>query len=564
MSKTFKVTAIVAVTALILASPAFSQVRELESNTFRATAGLFGTDVDDSMSVTDYSNVDFDKWFGFAGYSRDTAAPLSLGFATKLGSLYLGTWYSGNVLNTTKTRTDSNSTTYDPITQDWTLKEFSTNLGDRSITSNNQLQVLIGVAGMGIKVGFAENLTHQEYAVDTWYVRDNPDGSQLFSSNNTRGELISYVDYSGNIFPEITWGMGLDLGGIELKPWVSVGFDIQFGQNEFIYRPAFYVSPSGERLYNGGYDEAKYYTGSSQDVFVPTFGVGATVGLGILDIDVSYGLSFGVYDNKYDAAGFSGNNASGLITQITANETVQKNMDSTTTTNTINLTFSDRTSVNHEIGLAVYKYADVFEGLELGFGAGIEIGIETASRENYQRSYSKTVYESQLNPSTNYTTTSESFTHTQNLNNFNNTAPQTSTTFTFAPNVAVGARYSFANRFQVTAGLSITPVEINNTTTTRTAVSVIGTSSSETKNADGVVTQKTETVTLANDGGTPKIQNSVEIDNDLTGLTVAFGGGIVFNFTDRLALDLGLGGGATSGQFLINLSNARVLMSVKF
>jgi len=566
MSKTFKVAAIVAVTALILASPAFSQVRELESNTFRATAGLFGTDVDDSMSVTDYSNVEFDKWFGFAGYGG--TVPLSIGFATELGPLYLGTWYSGNIISTTKRRTDSNWTTYSQLTQDWTAKQFETYLGDRTISSNNQLQVLIGVAGMGIKVGFAEQFTHQEYRADTFWTNDGPDGSQRFSSNNSGGELISFVDYNGYLFPEITWGMGLDLGGITLAPRVSVGFNINLDQEEFIYRPSFYVSPSGERLYDGGYDEAKNYTGISQDVLYPTFGVGVKVGLGILDIDVGYKMSFGVFDNKYDAAGFSGNTA-GYITSISASENVTKSMDSTTTYNTATINFEDKTYWNHDIDLGVYKYADVFESLELGFGVGFGLGINTESSESYTRQYTKTVYESLSNPSSNYTSTSESFTHDQTFTNMGgwyrlDNAPWTSTTITFKPGVAFGARYTFASRIQLSAGLNVTPVTITNTTTTRTSISVVGTSSSETKNADGVVTDKEETVTLATAGTEAKAQNVVEVTNQLSGLGVEFGGGLTFNFNDRMALDLGLNSGNQSGNFNLNLANVNVLMSVKF
>jgi len=570
MSKTFKVAAIVAVTALILAFPAFSQVRELESNTARATAGLFTTDVDDSMSVLDYTGVEFGKWFGFAGYGGSiTDWPISLGFATKFDPLYLGIWYTGNIISTTKNRSDSNSTIYSPITQDWTQQQFSTYLGDRKIESDNQLQVLVGIAGMGIKVGFAESFEHQEYKQGSYWMQNNPDGSQRFDSNNAGGELVSYVDYEGYLFPQLTWGMGLDLGGIKIQPWVSAGIYIEQDREEFIYRPSFYVSPSGDRLYDGGYSDAQNYSGHSNDVLYPTFGVGARVGLGIVDIDVSYGLSFAAYDNSYDAAGFSGNSTTGFITGITASETVRTSMDTTTTENTATINFEDRTEVNHNIGLDIYKYLDVFEGLELGFGVGFEIGISTKSGEKYQRSYTEEVYESLSNPSSNFTYTEETFTHGQAFTNVGyyrlDDAPWTSTTFTFTPSVYLGARYAFSSRLQVNAGLNIIPVSIENTTTTRTSVSVRETKSSEKKDADGVVIEKEETVELAGQSTSiPKAQNEVNVDNDLYGLSATFGGGFTFNFSDRMALDLGVSSGNQSQYFNLNLATVNVLLSLKF
>ena len=81
MSKSFKVAALIAVTAMILAAPVFAQT----SNTNSATAGLYKTDVDKATHVHDYTDVSINKWAGFIGGGIDNGFPIQLGFAKKFG-----------------------------------------------------------------------------------------------------------------------------------------------------------------------------------------------------------------------------------------------------------------------------------------------------------------------------------------------------------------------------------------------------------------------------------------------------------------------------------------------
>ena len=58
-----------------------------ESNTAKTTAGVFTNDIDYFNNVNKYTKLEMEKWFGYAGIRKDD---LDLGYATKLGSLYLG------------------------------------------------------------------------------------------------------------------------------------------------------------------------------------------------------------------------------------------------------------------------------------------------------------------------------------------------------------------------------------------------------------------------------------------------------------------------------------------
>jgi hypothetical protein len=71
-----------------------------------ATDGLFGSDIDDYIDVTDWSNVEYDKLFLFLGGAaanngdnNSVAGNYQGGLATKLGSSHLGFYYSGNIFN---------------------------------------------------------------------------------------------------------------------------------------------------------------------------------------------------------------------------------------------------------------------------------------------------------------------------------------------------------------------------------------------------------------------------------------------------------------------------------
>jgi len=68
------------------------------SNTNKATEGRFSTDVDNFMGPTDWQGIELNKAFGFLGYGGGSR-PVNAGFATKTGPLFLGAWYTGNIVS---------------------------------------------------------------------------------------------------------------------------------------------------------------------------------------------------------------------------------------------------------------------------------------------------------------------------------------------------------------------------------------------------------------------------------------------------------------------------------
>jgi len=291
-----KVAAIAVVAGLVLAlAPVAAQV----SNTNTATAGVFRTDVDNFMSVNDYTQVDLQKWFGYVGYD---SSMLSLGYARNVGDMYLGAYYNGNAFKsvdptdvteviTTNQLANGVITGVITETSDWNqAPEFFT---------NNRVNVLLGVAGMGIRVGLYENLT-------TATGRFTTDGS--FTDTNDvivedsiakSKDVVAYTDgakTSGTISPSVLWGTSFPFGEMTLKPYALIGMDFyqdSATSTKNVYTEIWGNKESGAVKTTAGKDYGYFspviYIGSNLD-----FAKEGTVQTGV---GLTYGFTARIYSN---------------------------------------------------------------------------------------------------------------------------------------------------------------------------------------------------------------------------------------------------------------------------
>ena len=101
------------------------------SLTMDSTAGIFSNDIDAFMDPNDWDTIEFNSYFLAFRHSTIADAPLAVGFASNLGTLYTGLYYSGNI---TEYRNDNPGTTV--------------------YTSVNNLALLLGSPSFGgIKLG---------------------------------------------------------------------------------------------------------------------------------------------------------------------------------------------------------------------------------------------------------------------------------------------------------------------------------------------------------------------------------------------------------------------------
>jgi len=580
MNIRFKAAVIFAAAMLILGTPVFAQEIEVESNTSKATAGVFTNEVDDSMSVIDYSGVEFDKWFGFIGYGGYDPdplynAPIQLGYATRLGGsegedgaksggLYLGLFYTGNVMEIDENWNETVTTTYDPFTQ------LKTNIASRTeytdynrISSRNQLSVLVGAADMGFKFGFYERVTQTTNPNRTIETTDALTGE----ISHTTGDIVDYKNVSGILFPTLTWGTSFDAGSIVIKPEVRFGLGIGLDSevNNFRIGAAGYTTINGEV---SGADTIYYY-GYEGKYVRPDIQVGAAIDFENFSLDFSYGLGTNVYSNSYDGSGFSGK-VKGTV-EWYGNTTTTSSIATTQIDKTTDLSIEENTTFDHSISLGFYKDKEVAEGLKLGIYAGADIGIGITNTDSYGLSLTRNEVNQNNDALSSLNTRTENevreFTTTEKV-----------TEFELHPFVNLGASYAlFPGRFTINAGIALSPFGFSSTISRASGTGQITpganpgdppdwvpatTTTTREYDANGNVTS--ESVTVDNAGQTA---DGVEVKNTLNYLSAGLSAGFVFNFTEKLFLDLtvhSVFSSSGTSTFELEAANVNVLLGFKF
>jgi hypothetical protein len=454
MNKKWKVIVIALITALVLTMSLAAQ----ESNTAKATAGLFGTDVDDYMSYHWYSGVEFDKYFGFTGYNSPEDFGLSwgtvgIGYARRFGGIYLGAYYNGNIAanvnnngsnwnsgHNTDTETidavyDANGNLYGKTT--------TTAKGGNGVYSQNDVSLLLGIAGMGFKVGFKENIITRETAVNTEVKTETPSASTITYNN----ELDSASYIKGDIVPSIGWGMGLDVGSLSIRPYVDA--EVGFHQENDDTITKYYTIDTNTGKVRGAL--VSNSAGQGANYVAPNFALGADVTFLKKDgleasAGLKYGIGFKIYANNYDVFGTSGTIA-GTAAWLSS-RTVTETADVTTTVNNVGLSISEKTAIDHVIKPSFTITKEIDERLKLGFNTGIGITIGTSSDKAYTEAKSETSRKFKNGvPNANLVE------RTTILANQNLTE---TTSFSIAPEFNAGTSFQLVpNRFHINAGVGL-------------------------------------------------------------------------------------------------------------
>ncbi|MDR0709943.1 MAG: hypothetical protein LBF77_07745 [Spirochaetaceae bacterium] len=295
------------------------------SNTSRATAGRIGADIDNYMNYFNYVLPKFDSMFGFGGYGLDgssiyrdasgeplvhysdtegnpveeyfnLAGKIQAGYAVRRGGFYLGAWYKGNVAAAGKASIELAKQS-DSTTGALEIEEVAVD----SLWTDNQLQLLFGFAGMGIKLGFQEKLESRSYPVpseESWTLSTSASG-ELF-----KNRIDEYSFLNGTMIANLGWGMPMAIGYMTLCPFLELSLHIyQDNSDQLILN---YYSDDGsppKRQRSGKGWNAGYYA--------PEVNIGFTLELPDLNggtwiPGVSYNLFLPLYNNSYDVDGITG------------------------------------------------------------------------------------------------------------------------------------------------------------------------------------------------------------------------------------------------------------------
>jgi hypothetical protein len=580
MIKSIKAAAVFAVTALVFAMPLAAQNAPalpdapavLESNTLKASAGLFTSEVDDSMDVHYFSGDDaaedsaFEKWAGFVGYGGSVGFnPISLGYATRFGSIYLGTWYTGNIASSDGIKTQTVTQNFYLPSQLQTSKVKETVYDSFMSHSNNQLEVLLGVAGMGFKVGFWESM----------YKSKNSDGTTTVTEIGTTDRveytnvIDEYINFGGHLMPSLTWGMSLDAGSLTIRPKVSAAFDIY--QEKYLLKVKDTYTTAGGTLM--GDDPALTSEGTNNGYFRPEFFIGAYIDLpsdeenGVSStIDVGYSMGFNLYNNDYNVFGFKGS-TKGTVGWSSAAYSVTNFASNKTTEAEVDFDFNEQTAWDHVISVGFYmdKLISVkfwsHEDLVLGLYAALPFGISTNTSETYKKAFSTTKVE--------YNNPGLGMNNTTNVETDTPRKKEKTTVLSLSPTVSLGAKYAmFPGRFSLNAGISMAPFTYTNTVTRTSIASNETVTKTQKVDDNGNVIE--QSVTASPDPNNPNTRpdqttDGVSVQNEWGIFEAGLFGGFVFNFNENAAIDMVIGGSFSNmSEFTLNIPNVSMLFTVKF
>jgi hypothetical protein len=524
-----------------------TDVGSLESNTSKATAGLFTNDIDDYMSVNDYAGVlGASKWFGFVSGKPDAGGVLDLGYARNLNGTYLGIWYRGNIFR-------SNGSNYvtktveqkyrDPI-ELLTTKIYTTSYEDVWNETVNNIEFLIGVSGMGIKVGFFESTSDNKNEGPSWQdviVTDHLDGHKDYEN-----AIDNYTNGKSYLKPYIGWGGNFG----NLHPSVTIGFGM-YG-DKLIYKYSDYS------MVNGVKKDVDTGIGAGQNYgYMEPYGeVGAWLDLAQAEgkpktsVGFFYGIKLNLVDNEAEGLGKVKGFVSwdpGIINNV------KNYADNTVTGTNMEYDITELSHMEHSIAL-VYKAESEppIENLKLGFMAAVPVQIVSESTKSYSKQIIHTVTKYNWDrPGTVYDY--EKITH------YNDTE-----TFTLGAglHLALGASYQLIpNRFGINAGISADPVTYVHSVRKTKANSIWTIATTKEIQDDGSVTINNKDVVL-----NPIHKDEVDISDVLVQYNAALGGGFTFNFNSKASLDLAVesGGGLVNNLFSLNLTTVNVIFTFKF
>ena len=558
MKKRNMIMAICAIITMGLAIPLGAQT----SNQNKATAGVFKTDVDNYMSVKSWDKVKFDKWFSYFGGDHD--GKVNMGYATNLGGIYLGGFYEGKIIDTDIDETKVRTTEWDENLQQMLTQEDSTTYSRESsygwTKTNNNIAAFIGVAGMGIKVGFYENVStantpYNLSRIDwssgsanvldttTSTVTQNSDGSVTYSGNDT----IGYEESYGVLNPYLQWGMKLDVGGYVLTPRVTANVSI----NRSTFIDEYYSQERTEK------DEkiigVKEITRKNDN-----YGsVGLDIGVGAdfylkdttyFGIDYVIGLNF--FGQDYDGGG-----KSGTIDGTFWSDAVSRTTDSfveTETFESLRLGATERDKITHKITPSFWNTKTVMDDLKVGLLVKVPITITSETTNTYQDYYETKEI---IQKDTNLSSKNEKTIYEEHKAG----TKTEESTFAIAPTVGIGASYALVpDKFTVNAGVNLRPIAYKSTSKVISSNGINTTYTKKEIGSDGNQYTGEETKTV--DAPTTVV-DTVNSTSVWTGLSGNISAGFVFKFYDSFSLDMSV---ITYSGFNLALTDVNVLFTLKF
>ena len=532
MNKKLKIVAAFLCFAMLLTSVfAQSNTAFAESNTAKSTAGVFKNDIDYFNNVNKYTKLEMEKWFGYTGIRRDD---LDLGYATKLGSLYLGAEYKGKLLSQNGfTDTISVSTTpiFDGPTEIARITTTNKTYDKGQLFTENTGAVLVGFGNMGIKLSVDQSGTSDKNVSDSFSAQDTltyyKETENTAARTKTVEEYTDIVSTTGKITPKIEWGMALDLKGMLLSPRAALAVAIDNTKDAYKY--SFTETFAGS---TGGIDqiERSYLMSEASIGINPT--IGADLALVKTEekqviLGLGYELDLPIYVTSYFDAENAKLSAKGTVKGY-RKVTVKETMTEKETTIDWKAEGTEKFEMTHRLRPSVKTTFVVTDRLNLGASAAIGLGFITNKDTAFSLSGTKTIVDSKSqDPALSSTTTVE----TTGQKTITDT-----TTLEFEPVLSAGLQYQIIkDKLRFNSGLNVNLPQL---TSTKTLVTTPDLETKKTKevNGNGEITVDEVNVTVPT---TPREETSTETTT-WSPLGATFSAGLTWDLTPKAAFDVGL------------------------
>jgi hypothetical protein len=539
-------------------------IPEPESNTSLATEGNFGTDVDNFLHLHNWGDVAFDKYFSYAGFRAYAggnddfdAYELNAGYARRFGGLYLGLFYAGQISEagsawekTTSTKTTNNALTggtYQKTGETTTVEQGESGTAGASVTEPgnpgtpndpprfyNNIGALVGIAGMGIKVGFYETL----WGTDKYnlYPEDLP-GSGIYTGNPIYGndttsnvdgtktvniDITDYNELKGWIVPYLGWGMQLPVGGLTIKPKANLDLALFVDETKFSVAANNVTvngNPIGSQNSSSAYVDNGYFrlgvsVGADVD-FAPI--ANHSFGAGLV-----YTITPDIYSHKFDTA--SGEDTvNGTVAAVNFTQRTVTAIDRETIKASV-ATTEEITSLGQVINPSFWYSNELSETISLGIGYDLAFTIGTNNR--HEKNITKVITNTVPHDGSVSTRTTE--VTTEDVRNFDET--------TFAVDSSIGAGFSWQvkpGRFTLNAGLGITLPSYKSVTTHDKPLEAT-IARTDTELSDGT---NTSAVTIDPAKAVAVVDKTV-VEQEWTGVSATYSLGGTFYFTPNFLVDM--------------------------
>ena len=551
MSRIAKMTTMAVVIALVLSVfPLLAQEPAPVSNTSKATAGIYGNDVDDYMNYFNYSDVQFDKHFGFAGWNGHA----NIGYAHRFGGLHLGLLYNGlGFWQYDAERVETITPTYFN-NNDGELNNVKTELefSNQAFSTNNGIYALFGIAGMGIGVGIR---------VETETYSEPNDVAFITTETGTRivyeDKIDSYNQRHNSITPFIGWGMKLNLGSMVLKPFVEASMALNSNEYELIttdYTTNNEVISGVQNFYSFGAvgwlpekpnGNLEYVRPNIRPDIKAGFGLGS----GNLEFGLNYGLGIDVYsDNSYDIFGISGDVKG--ITYWDGSRKVTSGGSYTLIEDEADVFLAEISGMTHRINPSLYYSWQLTDRAKLGLLWELPFQISKSSADISTIETTITDFRAPTDKAQNFvqtTTTKEYYGLVEE------------STFSVWSSISLGSQFiAIPDRFTLNAGLIFTPISFSKTAVERSRNGYQVTQTT-TVNEFGNVTEDTLTTDLNSGKVADKLTETKTWDQ----MSASIRGGFTLNFTPKFALDTVFQAGYGGYGLDLDITEFNILFTIK-